>query len=435
VRAAWRRGLLVLALLATSEPTKPTKARKASRHVGCLLTILIPCLNEAQTLGTCVRKALTFLAEERVAGEVLVVDNGSTDGSPAIASALGARVVRAERRGYGAAIAAGIAAARGRYVIMGDADDSYDLGNLAAFLDALHAGADLVMGNRFRGGIEKGAMPRLHRYLGNPALTAIGRLLFRSPVKDFHCGLRGFRRASMLGLRLETMGMEFASEMVVRATLAGLSIVEVPTTLKKDGRQRGSHLSTWRDGWRHLRFLLLHSPRWTFVYPGLALIFGGCGLAAMLLGGPLELMAGVSLDIHTFLVACVAVLLGTQSVTFGIITRRYAERHGLLPPTRRYHWLTERISLEVLLRIAAVLLLAGSAGLAWSLYSWGSAGFGPLAHDALLRLMIVSTSAIAAAMQLGFSAFLLGILDLPVREGAWSKLSRPSTAARERRAI
>ncbi|MGB7698329.1 MAG: glycosyltransferase family 2 protein [Methylovirgula sp.] len=392
-------------------PSAGVSARPAADV--CVLTVLIPCLNEAETIGICVSKAATFLAEAGVSGEVLVADNGSTDESAEIAAARGACVVHAERRGYGAALAAGIAAARGRYIIMGDADDSYDLRNLGGFLRELQAGADLVIGNRFRGGIETGAMPLLHRYLGNPVLTTIGRLLFGSPVKDFHCGLRGFSRASVLGLRLQTTGMEFASEMVVRASLAGLRIVEVPTTLKKDGRDRAPHLRTWRDGWLHLRFLLLHSPRWTFGYPGLMLVLlGGTG-AAFLANGPLHISADVSLDIHTFLIACIAVVLGIQSLTFGVIARRYAKRAGLLPPSRRYHWLVDGITLEMMLRASALLLLAGGVGLGWSFYSWGKVEFGALPHDRLLRLMIVSTCSIAASVQLGLSAFLVGLLDLP----------------------
>jgi glycosyltransferase involved in cell wall biosynthesis len=378
----------------------------------CLLTILIPCLNEAETIGICVRKAAAFLAEAEVNGEVLVADNGSTDGSQAIATASGARVVNVDTRGYGAALAAGIAEARGDYVIMGDADDSYDLRNLGSFLAELRAGADLVMGNRFRGGIEAGAMPLLHRYLGNPVLTAIGRLLFGTPVRDFHCGLRGFSRASVLGLNLQTTGMEFASEMVVRASLARLRIVEVPTTLKKDGRSRAPHLRTWHDGWRHLRFLLLHSPRWTFVYPGFTLIIAGAIGAALLVNGPLSLTANVSLDVHTFLVACIAMLVGTQSVTFGVIARRYAKRAGLLPPSR-HDWLIDGLKLETLLQAAVVLLVAGCAGMLWSVYSWGRVDFGALHNHDLLRPMILSTCGIAAAVQLGLSAFLLGLIDLP----------------------
>jgi hypothetical protein len=382
----------------------------------CLLTILIPCLNEAETLAACIRHATAFLAEAGVPGEVLVADNGSTDGSQGIAAGLGARVVPVTVRGYGGALAGGIEAARGRYVIMGDADDSYDLRDLGGFLDALQAGADLVMGNRFRGGIKAGAMPFLHRYLGNPVLTAIGRLLFRSPVRDFHCGLRGFDRAHIRALSLRTTGMEFASEMVVRASLAGLTIREVPTTLRKDGRSRPPHLRTWRDGWRHLRFLLLHSPRWMFLYPGIALILGGASLSGALLGGPLHLSPHLSVDIHTFAVACVAMLVGIQIVTFGMIARRYAARRGLLP-RGRYDGLLQGLSLESLLVAALVLLAAGGAGMGWSLLAWGRAGFGELGGGALLRPMILSTCAVAAAVQLGFSAFLLGILELPIADG------------------
>lgn len=378
----------------------------------CLLTILIPCLNEAETLAACVRHALAFLDDAGIAGEVLVADNGSTDGSQAIAAGLGARVVPVSVRGYGGALAGGIEAARGRYVIMGDADDSYDLRNLGGFLEELRAGADLVMGNRFRGGIGTGAMPFLHRYLGNPVLTAIGRLLFRSPVRDFHCGLRGFDRARIRALDLRTTGMEFASEMVVRASLAGLTVREVPTTLRKDGRSRPPHLRTWRDGWRHLRFLLLHSPRWMFLYPGLALILAGAVPACALLGGPLHLTRHVALDIHTFMASCVAVLVGIQIVTFGMIARRFAARQGLLPGSRYDHVL-QGISLETMLVGALLLLCAGGAGIAWSLLAWGRTGFGELVGSAVLRPMILSTCSIAAAVQLGFSAFLLGILDLP----------------------
>lgn len=399
-------------VLAASKRAAPTDACAHPVADDCVLTILIPCLNEAKTIGICVRKARAFLAEARVNGEVLVADNGSVDGSQAIAETGGARVTHVVPRGYGAALSAGIGTARGRYIIMGDADDSYDLRNLGNLLRELQAGADLVMGNRFRGGIETGAMPLLHRYFGNPLLTAIGRLLFSAPVKDFHCGLRGFRRDSILGLRLQSRGMEFASEMVVRASLAGLRIAEVPTTLKKDGRDRAPHLRTWRDGWRHLRFLLLHSPRWTFGYPGLMLIVSGGVGAALLARGPIHLSRTISLDVHTFLVACIAMVLGTQSLTFAAIARRYAKRVGLLPPSRHYHWLIDGISLETLLQISALLMLAGGAGLGWSFYAWGRTGFGALPNDELLRLMIASVCGIAASVQLGLSGFFLGLLDL-----------------------
>jgi hypothetical protein len=382
----------------------------------CRLTILIPCLNEAETLAACVGAGLEFLREAGVAGEVLVSDNGSTDGSQAIAAALGARVIQAPTRGYGGALGDGILAARGRYVIMGDADDSYDLRHLDAFLAALEGGADLVMGNRFKGGIMPDAMPLLHRYLGNPVLTFIGRLLFGAPVRDFHCGLRGFSRAAVLGLGLKTTGMEFASEMVVRASLAGLAIVEVPTTLKKDGRSRAPHLKTWRDGWRHLRFLLLHSPRWTFVYPGLGFIVFGAAITLALLRGPVTVAPGVSLDIHTFLIGCISMLVGVQVLSFGVIARRFLEQGGVLAPKARYQALMQGISLETWLRMAGVLVLAGLFVFGWAVWRWSAVGFGPLESGKLLRAMILAGCAVAAGVQLGSSAFLIGILEIGTRK-------------------
>jgi Glycosyl transferase family 2 len=376
------------------------------------LSVVMPCLNEAETVGTCVRKTLEFFERDGIDGEVVIADNGSDDGSVDLALTAGARVVEVKAKGYGNALMGGIRAARAPYVAMGDCDDSYDFATLGPFLEDLRDGADLVMGNRFKGGIAPGAMPFLHRYLGNPVLTAIGRLLFRSPVRDFHCGLRGFDRARILGLGLRTTGMEFASEMVVRASLAGLVIREVPTTLRKDGRSRPPHLRTWRDGWRHLRFLLLHSPRWMFLYPGLALFLGGALPALALLGGPRHIGQHLSLDIHTFVVACVAMLVGIQIVTFGMIARRYAARQGLLPGGRHGRVLGA-LSLETLLIAALLLLAAGGAGIGWSVLAWSRTGFGELAGGALLRPLILSACSVAASVQLAFSAFLLGILELP----------------------
>jgi glycosyltransferase involved in cell wall biosynthesis len=283
------------------------------------LTILIPCLNEAETIASCVRKAFCFLKGAGIAGEVLIADNGSTDGSQEIARTLGARVVAIGQKGYGAALLGGIEMAQGRYIIMGDADDSYDFSRLDCFVEKLRAGADLVVGNRFKGGIAPGAMPPLHRYLGNPTLSFLGRLFFKSKVGDFHCGLRGFNAGRVRSLRLMTTGMEFASEMVVRASLAGYCIEEVPTPLALDGRTRPPHLRTWSDGWRHLRFLLIYSPKWLFFYPGLALILLGLIGATILLPGEVMISPDLRLDVHTFLVAAICVLLGLQSVTFAII--------------------------------------------------------------------------------------------------------------------
>src|SRR5271165_1983666 len=264
----------------------------------CEFTILMPCLNEAETLANCISKARAFIARSGCTGEVVIADNGSTDGSEAIAEANGARVVHVVERGYGSALLGGIRAARGRYVIMGDSDDSYDFSDLDAFVDKLRDGHALVMGNRFKGGIKPGAMPPLHRYLGNPVLTTVGRIFFRSPCGDFHCGLRGFDRAAILGLDLQAPGMEFASEMVVKATIHNLNIAEVPTTLWPDGRTRPPHLRSWRDGWRHLRFLLLFSPRWLFLYPGIGLMVAGAIMMAWLLPAP-RTIGGVTFGIHT----------------------------------------------------------------------------------------------------------------------------------------
>jgi glycosyltransferase involved in cell wall biosynthesis len=388
--------------------------RAASPDETIELSIVMPCLNEAETLATCIRKARTFLQSSGVKGEVVIADNGSTDGSREIAAAEGARMVPIPTRGYGAALSGGIAAAHGRYVIMADADDSYDFLNLMPFLERLRGGADLVMGNRFRGGIDEGAMPFLHRYLGNPVLSFIGRLFFSARVGDFHCGLRGFNRERMMALDLRTTGMEFASEMVVRAALAGYRILEVPTTLKKDGRSRAPHLNTWRDGWRHLRFLLLYSPRWLFVYPGLLLLGFGLIGTALLLPGPVYVGA-VGIDIHTFIVACICILLGLQSISFAVVARRYGAARGFLPAPSSYVSVLSAFTLERLLLAALLLLALGLAGLIWCIGIWASARFGPLQYASLLRGLMLSLTAIAAAIQLAFTAFLAGIMDVPTQ--------------------
>jgi hypothetical protein len=386
------------------------------------LTVLIPCLNEEETIAICIQKALNFLGQSGLAGEVVVADNGSTDRSVEIASRLGARIIRVAERGYGGALKGGIRAARGRYVIMGDADDSYDFSNLSAFVTALHSGADLVMGNRFKGGIAPGAMPKLHRYLGNPVLTNLGRVLYRAPVGDFHCGLRGFRRAAILGLGLRASGMEFASEMVVQASLHGLKIMEVPTQLAKDGRSRPPHLKTWRDGWRHLRFLLLHSPRWTFAYPGLLMLAAGICLVLCLLPGRLPIGNGVSLDIRAFLIGCLGITVGCQAVTFAILARRFAARHALLPSSNKLHRLMEEVTLERLLILAGLVGATGLCGLASAIIVWGQHDFGAMLNGKMLRIVALSVTAITVAVQLGFAALLLGVMELqafmPVIGGA-----------------
>jgi glycosyltransferase involved in cell wall biosynthesis len=376
------------------------------------LTVLMPCLNEAATVGTCVAKARGFLERAGIAGEVLVADNGSDDGSRELARKAGARVVDAPQRGYGAALAAGIAAARGRYVIMGDADDSYDFSRLEGFVEKLRAGHPLVMGNRFKGGIREGAMPWLHRYLGNPVLSFIGRLLFRAKVGDFHCGLRGFDREAVRSLDLRTPGMEFASELVVKASLAGWRIAEVPTTLHPDGRGgRAPHLRSWRDGWRHLRFLLLFSPRWLFLYPGLALLALGIALTIALYFSPLRI-GRAGLDIHSMLYASAAGILGLQLCLFALFARVSAQNAGLLPRQR---------ALEALLRVATLErgllfgLATAASGFVWSavaFWHWREAGFGVLDPRVVMRDTIPATSLMIGGMEVMLASFLLSVLRL-----------------------
>ena len=377
------------------------------------LTILMPCLNEAETIEVCVKQACGYLARTGIAGEVLVADNGSTDGSQALARAAGARVVMVLEKGYGAALMGGIRAAEGRYVVMGDADDSYDFDSLDPFLERLRAGDALVMGNRFKGGIAKGAMPFLHRYLGNPVLSFLGKLFFAIPVNDFHCGLRGFSRQAMLDLNLTTSGMEFASEMVVKTALNGLPMSEAPTTLKPDGRSRAPHLKTWRDGWRHLRFLLLHSPKWLFIYPGAALIGFGVLLSAMLATGPLQLTRHVQIDVHSMLASCFAIILGIQLVMFGALARRYGEIEGFLPATRNaMRKLVLGLTLETVLRAAGVVFAAGVIGAVWAGWTWASSGFGPIVYDHIMRVLILSLTAITVGVQLAASGFLASVFTL-----------------------
>jgi len=347
---------------------------------------------------------------------VLIADNGSSDGSVALAERDGARVIAVAERGYGAALRAGVAAARGRFVVMGDADASYDFSGLDPFIAKLRAGSDLVMGNRFTGGIAPGAMPFLHRYLGNPLLSFIGRVFFRAQIGDFHCGLRGFRRDAILGLNLRTSGMELASEMVVRAAVVNLNIAEVPTTLAVDGRSRPPHLRTWHDGWRHLRFLLMFSPRWLFLYPGLALAaLGALGVAA-LFSGPLMLSPDFGFDDHTFLVAAIAILVGVQVAGFGVIARHFAAANALLPHSRPLTALLSAISLERGLMIAAAIVCGGVAGVGWSLWQWSLVDFGPLTAPVVMRVLTFALVLIATGVQLFFTFFLLGVVDLPFRE-------------------
>ena len=375
------------------------------------VSVVMPCLNEADTLAICIVKAQQALRENKIHGEVIVADNGSTDGSQIIATRLGARLVPVPARGYGNALMGGIAAAQGRFIIMGDADDSYDFTDIMPFLTKLREGYDLVMGNRFKGGIKPGAMPPLHQYLGNPVLTGIGRLFFHCPVGDFHCGLRGFKKSSVLKMDLQTTGMEFASEMVVKATLMQMRIAEVPTTLSPDGRSRPPHLRTWRDGWRHLRFLLLYSPRWLFLYPSLFLMFIGLGLGAWIVAGP-RTIGRVTLDIHTLLYAILAILLGFQGVAFSAFSKIFAVGEGLLPEDPRLTKMFSFFNLEVGLVTGGVLVLCGLAGSVYALSDWSSQSFGSLDPTRTLRIVAPAILALALGCQIIFASFFLSVLGL-----------------------
>ena len=383
----------------------------SASSTGIELSIVMPCLNEAATIGRCIAKARGFLLREGIAGEIVIADNGSTDGSQAIACAHGAKVIDVADRGYGNALMAGIRAARGAYVIMGDSDDSYDFSALGGFVGRLRDGFDLVMGNRFAGGIAPGAMPALHRYLGNPVLSALGRVFFGTACHDFNCGLRAFRREAILALDLQAPGMEFASEMVVKATLHGVAVTEVPTSLTADGRGPSSHLRTWRDGWRHLRFMLWFSPRWLFFYPGVALFVGGLAGMAWLLPGERRLGA-IGLDIHTLFYASLAVVVGFQLMTFWLFARIYGVREGIAPSDTRFPSLVSLFTLEAGLIASAVLLLAG-VGLGSSAFAyWGSENFGGLVPSEAMRLVIPSGTLILLAFQTASSAFFLSVLEI-----------------------
>jgi glycosyltransferase involved in cell wall biosynthesis len=379
------------------------------------VSILMPCLNEAETIGTCIKKAASFLARSKIHGEILIADNGSTDGSVQLAERLGARVVHVASRGYGAALRHGIEAARGHFVIMGDSDDSYNFSELDGFIAKLRDGFDLVMGNRFHGGIAPGAMPPLHRYFGNPALSFVGRTFFKMNIGDFYCGLRGFRKDSLLRLGLISSGMEFALEMVVRSGLAQLKIAEVPTTLSPDGRSRPPHLRTWRDGWRSIRFFLLFSPRWLFLYPGMALVLLGLAASSLLLLGPLPIGPHVSVDLHTLVVAAMATIAGLQTISFAIIARRYAASRGFLPKSPRLEKRAQLFTLEHALVVALVLAVLGMAGVAWCVVQWVTVDFGPLEYGLVMRVLIVSMTMLVIAVQLSFTAFLAAFLDIPAR--------------------
>lgn len=370
------------------------------------LSIIMPCLNEAETLAICIQKAQWYLQEYQIKGEVLIADNGSEDGSQEIAKKMSATLINVKEKGYGSAIMGGILAARGEFIIMADADDSYDFTKLNPFLEKLRGGYDLVMGNRFKGGIKPDAMPFLHKYLGNPVLTWLGKLFFRSPCDDFHCGLRGFRKQAILGLNLRTTGMEFASEMVVKSTLNGLKITEVPTTLSPDGRSRKPHLRTWRDGWRHLRFLLLYSPRWLFLYPGFFLMIMGLISTIILLYSP---------RVHSLLYSATAIIIGFQLVNFAVFTKVYAIQEGLLPQDKKLLKFIDSFTLEQGLIFGTILFLIGAITSIIAFFQWESVGFGSLNPVPTMRLVIPSVTAIALGLQVIFASFFLSIFQLKIK--------------------
>ena len=375
------------------------------------VSVVMPCLNEAETLEHCILAAQKAFEEANIAGEVIVADNGSTDGSQEIASRLGAQVVPVAARGYGSALMGGITSSAGKYIVMGDADASYDFGHIPRFLKELRAGSDLVMGNRFLGGILPGAMPPLHKYLGNPALTGIGRLFFGGSCGDFYCGLRGFKKQAYEKMDLRTTGMEFATEMVVKANLLGMKISEVPTTLSPDGRTRPPHLRTWRDGWRTLRFFLLYSPRWLFLYPGFALALVGCVVGAWLIPGPRKVGA-VIFDVHTMLYAAIAVLLGFQAIAFAVFTKLFAISEGLLPPDPVLEKFFRFISLEIGLVLGTILTVAGFATSVYAVRVWEIHSFGPLDFSQTLRIVIPAVLCLTLGVQTIFSSFFLSVLGM-----------------------
>ena len=375
------------------------------------LSIVMPCLNEAETLATCIRKARLGMESAGVRGEIVIADNGSTDGSQQIAAGLGARVVPVSEKGYGSALRGGIEAARGEFVIMGDADDSYDFSAIDAFVIKLREGFDLVMGNRFLGGIDPGAMPWKHRWIGNPILSAIGRLFFHSKSGDFHCGLRGFRKDAYARLNLKTTGMEFASEMVVRASLMQLKIAEVPIRLHKDGRSRPPHLRSWRDGWRHLRFMLLYSPRWLFLMPGAVLFAASVLLALWLLPGGRHI-GGAELDIHTLLVATFLAIAGYQIVVFALFTKMFAVTEGFHGSHTHLTRVPRFVSLESGVIGGLLLIASGVVWLVIAVLGWRRAGFGQLDPRVTMRQVIPAGALLTFGVQTIFASFFLSIMGL-----------------------
>ena len=378
------------------------------------ISIVMPCLNEAETLGICIQKANSWIAKSGLACEVIVADNGSTDGSQDIAKANGAKVVHVSARGYGSALYAGCMAAQGEWIVMGDSDDSYDFSNLDAFVVKLNEGYDLVMGNRFLGGIKPGAMPWKNRYIGNPILSWVGRVLFRCEAQDFHCGLRAFTKKAFQAMDLRTTGMEFASEMVIKANIFNMRVTEVPTTLSPDGRSRPPHLRPWRDGWRHLRFMFLFSPKWLFIIPGTLLMTFSAPLYFLLLKGPL-LMGSIELDVHTLFYAEAAVVIGYLAICLGIVVKLFGVREGLLRIRGNITYFYSLPLLEIGSLIGILLAIAGGFLAFFTLNSWRLQGFGELPTHPLLRMVSFSTLLILFGLITFMMSLIMGFLSLPTR--------------------
>lgn len=385
------------------------------------VSVVLPCLNEIKTLGTCIDVIREAFARGSIDGEIVVADNGSSDGSQAVAIEKNTRLVQVDVRGYGSALRAGIAAAQGRYVIFGDADCSYDFLDIPRFIERLDAGDELVVGNRFRGKIHRGAMPWLHQYLGNPVLSFLGRKFFRVPIGDFHCGLRGFRKDAFDRLGLISNGMEFASEMIAKAGLHGLRISEIPIELHPDGRDRRPHLRTWRDGWRHLRFMMLMCPRWLFWYPGVALL-----LISSIAFAALEIttiyLGGLTLDIHTLLVAGMAMVVGVQLMIFALFTERLSGWIGLHPVVHvePISW-AHRHKLELGVLAGTLAFGVGFSLLAWKTWTWMTSGFSALDPVVSMRVVIPSVVSMAIGLQVVFGSFFLSFLNVARAEIALGK--------------
>jgi glycosyltransferase involved in cell wall biosynthesis len=375
------------------------------------LSIVMPCLNEVETLKTCITKARSFLEKNNINGEIIIADNGSTDGSIIMAKKLNTRIVEVEEKGYGNALIGGIKAAHGAYIIMADADDSYDFESLMPFLNKLREGYDLVIGNRFKGGIKKNAMPFLHKHLGNPVLSFLGKLFFSIDIGDFHCGLRGFSKEAYEKMNLKATGMEFASEMIVKSKLNNLKITEVPTILYPDGRSRKPHLKTWTDGWRHLRFLLLYSPNWLFFYPAIVIMLVGLVSSTILIINPI-IIRGIMFDIHTLMYSFSLILIGFQFLVFYGLTKIYAVENGLLPKSNRYEKLFRYINLEKGLIVGILLLILGLILSYYGLSVWRESNFGTLKPSSTFRIIIPAVFIILLGIQTVLFSLFFSILGL-----------------------